>query len=121
MAALTISSEIDEKIVHLMLKNKQPNVAGMQLADLVATAVGRSVIAKPAHGNEVSRDVVMRKIRRVSGVYEGHGLVVRPRSGAKSERPGTAWQYPHGFNDSPRACDLPASATANVAAPARVE
>ena len=71
-------SEIDEKIVHLTLKNKKPNVAGMQLADLVATAVGRSVIAKPAHGNEVSRDVVMRKIRRVSGVYEGHGLVVRP-------------------------------------------
>jgi hypothetical protein len=71
-------SEIDEKIVHLTLKNKKPNVAGMQLADLVATAVGRSVMAKPAHGNEVSRGVVMGKIRQVGGVYEGHGLVVRP-------------------------------------------
>ncbi len=60
--------EIAEKIVHLTLKNKKPNVAGMQLADLVATSIGRSVIGKPAHGNEVSRDVVMGKIRRVDGI-----------------------------------------------------
>lgn len=44
------AAEIDEKIVHLTLKDKKPNIAGMQLADLVVTSVGRGVLRLPIKG-----------------------------------------------------------------------
>lgn len=73
------AAEIDEKIVHLTLKDKQPNIAGMQLADLIVTPVGRSVLKLPTKDDEVSRQVVETKFHRgVAGQHRGFGLVVLP-------------------------------------------
>lgn len=71
-------AEINEKIVDFTLKDKMPNIAGMQLADLVVTPVGRSVLNLPTKDDEVSRRIVTSKLRRVNGQYQGYGLVVRP-------------------------------------------
>lgn len=76
---LASAAEIDEKIVHLTLKDKKPNIAGMQLADLIVTPVGRSVLGLPMKDDEVSRQVVESKFRRgVAGQHRGYGLVVLP-------------------------------------------
>ena len=77
--AFASAAEIEEKIVHLTLKNKKPNIAGMQLADLIATPVGRGVLRLPTKDDEVSRRVVKRKSRRgILGQHRGYGLVVLP-------------------------------------------
>lgn len=70
--------ELDAKIVHLTLKDKKPNIAGMQLADLMATPVGRGVLRLDTKPDEVSREVVMRKLLRVKGEYRGYGIVELP-------------------------------------------
>lgn len=77
--AFAPAAEIDEKIVHLTLKDKKPNIAGMQLADLIATPVGRGVLKLPTKDDEVSRVVVKRKFRRGwLNQHRGYGLVVLP-------------------------------------------
>lgn len=72
------AAEIDEKIVHFTLKDKKPNIAGMQLADLVATPIGRGVLRLPTKPDEVSRQVVKNKFRRVGGQHRGYGIVELP-------------------------------------------
>lgn len=69
---------IDERIVGLDLKDKIPNLAGLQLADLMVTPIGRHVTGKAPTANEVQWTVVESKLRRVGGTYTGRGLVVRP-------------------------------------------
>lgn len=73
------SKEIDAKIVGLDLKDKRPNLAGMQLADLVITPIGRHIAGKPHKLHEVHWTVVESKLRRVNGTYEGPGLIIRPQ------------------------------------------
>lgn len=70
--------EIDEKIIGLDLKDKKPNIAGMQLADLIITPVGRHVAKTPIRLNEVEWRVAESKLRRAGGSYRGRGLVIRP-------------------------------------------
>jgi hypothetical protein len=72
------SRAIDRKIVGLDLKDKKPNIAGMQLADLVITPIGRHVAGMPPKPNEVQWTVVESKLRRVGGTYWGRGLVILP-------------------------------------------
>lgn len=72
------SSEIDRKIVGFELRDKRPNLAGMQLADLVITPIGRRAVKKPSTPNEVHWEVVKSKLRRVNGTFRGYGLVIRP-------------------------------------------
>lgn len=72
------SSAIDERIVGLDLKDKRPNLAGLQLADLVITPIGRHVAGIPMKSNEVQRSVVETKLRTHKGSYVGSGLNVRP-------------------------------------------
>lgn len=69
---------IDRKIIELLLKDKKANMAGLQLADLVVTPVGRHVAGKPPTENEVLWSVVEKKLRRVGGTYKGRGLIIRP-------------------------------------------
>lgn len=71
-------SEIDARIVRLDLKDKMPNLAGSQLADLVITPIGRHVAGMPPKENEVQWSVVETKLRRVSGDSIGRDLVIRP-------------------------------------------
>ena len=72
------SQKIDERIIGLELKDKKPNLVGMQLADLVVTPIGRHIAGVPPKTNEVHWSVVESKLRRVGGSYWGKGLVVRP-------------------------------------------
>lgn len=68
---------IESRIVGLNLRPKSANIAGLQLADLVATPIGRKVL-----GKTVKEDyrVVEEKFRRSrTGKVEGYGLVVLPK------------------------------------------
>lgn len=72
------SRRIEDRIVGLDLRDKKPNLAGMQLADLVITPIGRYVLGRPEKADQVRWSVVESKLRRVGGTYWGKGLVVRP-------------------------------------------
>jgi len=71
------AKDIENRIVGLNLRPKAANVAGLQLADLVVTPIGRKVL-----GKTVKEDfrVVEEKFRRGrAGEIEGFGLVVLPK------------------------------------------
>lgn len=72
------SQEIDARVVGFTLKDKKPNIAGMQLADLVITPIGRHVVGTAPRPNEVRWAVVEGKLRQVDGRYLGNGLIIRP-------------------------------------------
>jgi len=72
------SHEIDARIVGFDLHDKKPNLAGMQLADLVITPIGRHINRQPVKDNEIQWSVVEEKLKRVSGSYMGQGLIIRP-------------------------------------------
>lgn len=67
--------DIDERIVDLGLKDKALNIAGLQLADLVVSPIGRAVMGKPTREDW---KIVESKFRQRGGQYQGYGLVVRP-------------------------------------------
>jgi hypothetical protein len=68
---------IDQRIVDLSLKDKNLNIAGLQLADLVVSPIGRKVMGKTTREDW---EIVESKFRcRPSGDYKGYGLVIRPK------------------------------------------
>jgi hypothetical protein len=70
------SGQIDERIIGLSLKAKSVNIAGLQLADLVISPVGRHFMGLSTHDNW---DIVRRKMcRDHHGRIEGSGLIVLP-------------------------------------------
>jgi hypothetical protein len=70
------AKEIDRRIIGLNLRPKSDNLAGLQLADLVVTPIGRYVLGKPTRGDF---QIVESKFRRNQhGDYVGYGLVVLP-------------------------------------------
>ena len=68
--------DIDDRIKGLSLRRKQDNIAGLQLADLVVTPIGRYVLGKPIR--EDFRIVEEKLRRNHQGNYDGFGLVVLP-------------------------------------------
>lgn len=70
------SKEVCKWVTDLQLRQKQENIAGLQVADLVATPIGRSYLNK-----KVGEDwrIVQDKFRRGSQGYAGYGLVVLPK------------------------------------------
>jgi hypothetical protein len=68
--------DIKERIGGLHLHRKQENIAGLQLADLVVTPIGRFVLGKPIHEDWA---IIEAKFRRYRGTYKGAGLVVLPK------------------------------------------
>lgn len=70
------ASEIRRKVRGLVFQEKHRNVAGLQLADLVATPIGRFVV-----GKEIKEDfrIVEQKFRTFQGKYHGAGLVILPK------------------------------------------
>lgn len=69
--------DIENRILGLNLRAKAANIAGLQLADLIVTPIGRQVLGKP-----IKEDyrVVEEKFRRSRmGKVEGYGLVVLPK------------------------------------------
>ena len=68
---------IEERIAALTLRAKRENVAGLQLADLVVSPIGRHVLGKP---DKEDWEVVNLKFRRSpGGRLENYGLVELPR------------------------------------------
>jgi len=72
------ASSIDSRIIGLDLRDKKPNLAGMQLADLVVTPIGRHILGVPEKPNRVQWALVERKLCRRGSSYDGVGLVVQP-------------------------------------------
>jgi hypothetical protein len=67
---------IRERIARLELKSKHPPTAGLEIADLVVSPIGRFVAGKPSREDWT---IVEDKLRRRRGSYEGAGLVVLPK------------------------------------------
>lgn len=69
--------QIDERIIGLNLKAKSLNIAGLQLADLVVSPIGRHAMGLNTHDNW---DIISSKMcRDRQGRIEGYGLVVLPK------------------------------------------
>lgn len=68
---------VSDRIVGLVSRRKQDDVAGLQVADLVVSPIGRFVLGLPA--NEDFRAVESKFRRDSSGRYRGTGLVVLPK------------------------------------------
>lgn len=69
--------DIDNRIGGLLLRAKTDNIAGLQLADLVVSPIGRKVLGKP-----VKEDwrIVEGKFRRSrDGRVDGYGLIQLPK------------------------------------------
>lgn len=69
--------DIDNRIGGLLLRSKTDNIAGLQLADLVVSPIGRKALGKP-----VKEDwrIVESKFRRSrDGRVDGYGLVQLPK------------------------------------------
>jgi hypothetical protein len=72
--------DIDKRIVSLTLQSKKTNSAGLQLADLIVSPVGRYVLGKTP---KEDWNIIQEKFRVFRGTYVGAGLVVLPREGKK--------------------------------------
>jgi hypothetical protein len=72
------SHMIEDHIIGLELRDKRPNLAAMQIADLVLTPMSRFILERPEKAHQVQWSVVERKLRRVAGDYRGAGLVIKP-------------------------------------------
>lgn len=68
--------QISGRIQGLDLRRKADNSAGLQLADLVISPIGRHLIGKPRHDDW--RIVEQKLLRNASGQYQGYGLTVLP-------------------------------------------
>ncbi len=68
---------IEERLVGLNIRSKSDNIAGLQLADLIVSPIGRHVLGKSAKNDW---EIIKNKFRRgTDGRIEGFGLVVLPQ------------------------------------------
>lgn len=71
------ADHVDGRIIDLSLKDKNANLSGLELADLVVSPIGRHVIGKP---DREDWSIIESKFRRGWTGYEGYGLVVLPET-----------------------------------------
>lgn len=77
------ASDIRSRIHDLHIRDKKQNIAGLQLADLIVSPIGRYVLKKPPRQDWT---VIQSKLRRgPGGRWEGYGLVVLPKKKAAPE------------------------------------
>ena len=77
--------QVERRIQGLSLKGKAANLAGLELADLVVTPIGRHILGKPDREDYA---IVESKYRRApSGRIDGYGLIVLPKE--KGPNPAT--------------------------------
>ncbi len=67
---------IRDRIAHLRLEGKGAGIAGLELADLVVSPIGRFVAGKKPREDWA---IVESKLRRRKGDYLGAGLVILPK------------------------------------------
>lgn len=85
------AKDIEQRIIGLNLRAKSENIAGLQLADLVVSPIGRHVLGK--RDKEDYRIIESKFRRNRKGEYAGFGLVILP----KETGPAPATQSPaHG-------------------------
>ncbi len=71
------ASEVRKCIPELHIRDKRTNIAGLQIADLIVSPIGRYIL-----GKDPKQDwhIIEKKFRRsCSGEYSGYGLVVLPK------------------------------------------
>ena len=77
--------QVERRIQGLSIKGKAANLAGLELADLVVTPIGRHILGKPDREDYA---IVESKYRRApSGRIDGYGLIVLPKE--KGPNPAT--------------------------------
>jgi len=69
-------SVIEQRITGLHLRDKKSRIAGLELADLVVSPIGRFIAGLPPREDF---EIVREKLRRRDGEYMGAGLVVLPK------------------------------------------
>jgi hypothetical protein len=69
------AKRLNTRIVDLSLKDKRLNIAGLQLADLVVSPIGRMMLGKPLREDW---GIVRGKIRHRRGGFEGSDLIILP-------------------------------------------
>lgn len=71
------ASQIKDEIKQFSIRDKKENICGLQLADLVASPIGRFVLKKPI---KPDFEIIKKKFRKgQSGKIGGYGLVVLPK------------------------------------------
>lgn len=70
------SEEICSKIRGFEIKNKQDNLVGLQIADLVLPPIGRNYLGK---NNKSDYDIILKKCFNRNGIVEGNGIVYLPK------------------------------------------
>jgi hypothetical protein len=70
------ASKVKKAISQLSIKDKKENIAGLQIADLIASPIGREILGKK---NQIDYKVIEKKYRNRGGRYFGYGLVVLPK------------------------------------------
>lgn len=71
------AKEINHRILGFNLRSKKENIAGLQLADLVVSPIGRRLLGKPTREDYW---IIQEKFcRSRAGKIEGFGLVVLPK------------------------------------------
>lgn len=71
------ANQIEKRMQSLVLRNKRANIAGLQLADLVVTPIGRHVLGKRT--KEDFRIVQSKMRRSPNGRIDGYGLIILPK------------------------------------------
>lgn len=67
---------IRERVQGLTTRHKRENIAGLQLADLIVSPIGRKVLGKPVREDY---RIIEQKLRGWPRNHAGQGLVVLPR------------------------------------------
>jgi len=71
------AAQIERRITGLALRSKKDNIAGLQLADLMATPIGRGLLGKK---DLQDYEIIRSKFRtNWRGEYKGFGLIVLPK------------------------------------------
>lgn len=71
------AKDINNRITDFCLKDKKENIAGLQLADLVVSPIGRHILGK---SEKEDFNIIRQKFRTNNkGIYEGYGLIVLPK------------------------------------------
>lgn len=70
------ATELNALGIELHIRQKNKNISGLQMADMVVTPIGRKVLGKNLHADW---HVIESKLYRYHGKWDGAGLVVLPK------------------------------------------
>jgi hypothetical protein len=71
------ANTLQQRVTSLNLRGKKENLAGLQLADLVVSPIGRHILGKR---EKEDFQIIRQKFGTNNrGVYEGYGLVILPK------------------------------------------